>query len=139
MRIEHLMNREVLTLSKERTLRDAWELMRMHRIRQIPVVEDSTLIGIVTDRDVRRALPSLFHGRNMDEFDRVLDSTTVERFMTKEPFTIKPTDSLRSALDLMLDHKVGGLPVVDDTKLVGIVTETDFLRLLRDRLLDDAD
>ena len=126
-------------MNREQTLRDAWEMMRIHRIRQIPVVDGATLIGIVTDRDVRRALPSLFNKRDEAEFDRILDNTPVERVMTKEPFAIRPEDSLRKALDLMLEHKIGGVPVVEDSRLVGILTETDFLRLLRDRLLDDAD
>ena len=127
------------TLSPEASLREAWELMRRHRIRQIPILAGEVLVGIVTDRDVRRAMPSFFAGRDQDIFDRVLDETTIEKVMTREPFTVAPDGSLKQALDLMLEHKVGGLPVVEGERLVGIVTDTDFLRLLRDRLLDDAD
>src|SRR3990172_10739260 len=112
MRVEHLMTKDVRTLNREQTVRDAWEMMRIHRMRQIRVVDGATLIGIVTDRDVRRALPSLFNKRDEAEFDRILDNTPVERVMTKEPFAIRPEDSLRKALDLMLEHKIGGVPVV---------------------------
>ena len=133
------MTKDVRTLNREQTLRDAWEMMRIHRIRQIPIVDGAIMVGIVTDRDVRRAMPSLFNKMDEKEFDRVLDTTPIERVMTKEPFAIRPEDSLRKALDLMLEHRVGGLPVIEDARLVGILTETDFLRLLRDRLLDDAD
>lgn len=138
MQVEELMTREVLTLVTGQTLRDAWETIRIHRIRQMPVMEEGKLVGIVTDRDVRRALPSLFFQRNEVEFDRVLDETKVESFMTREPLTIGPRDPVRKAVDIMIERKIGGLPVVDGNSLVGIISETDLLRLLQ-RILPEDD
>ena len=77
MKIAEVMSRSVVTLQPEQTLRDAVELLRSKHIRHLPVVEDGRLIGIVTDRDVKRATPSLLSGVDRDEYDRVLDETKI--------------------------------------------------------------
>ena len=136
MKVLDLMTQKVHTLPPEASLRDAWQLMRAHHIRQIPIVENGLLVGIVTDRDVKRALPSLFSKAKENEVDTVLDMTTVGRVMTREPFTVTSSDPIRKPLDLMIDRKIGGVPVVDEGKLVGIVSDMDFLKLVREQLTD---
>ena len=136
MKVLDLMTQEVHTLPPEASLRDAWQLMRAQHIRQIPIVENGLLVGIVTDRDVKRALPSLFSKAKENEVDTVLDMTTVGRVMTREPFTVTSSDPIRKPLDLMIDRKIGGVPVVDEGKLVGIVSDMDFLKLVREQLTD---
>lgn len=129
------MTREVVTLSPEQSLREAVELLMMHRIRHLPVVDgDSRLIGIVTDRDVKRATPSLLSGVERKEYERILDTTKVSSFMTRDPMVITPTTPLRTVVRMVVDTKIGGLPVVNNGHLVGIVTQIDLLRVLNDLL-----
>jgi acetoin utilization protein AcuB len=134
MKVSEVMTRTVVTLTPEQTLRDAVELLRSKHIRHLPVVEDSRLIGILTDRDVKRATPSLLSGVDRDEYDRVLDETKIGQIMTREPMTVTPETGLKAAVKIFIDHKVGALPVVSDGLLVGIITEIDLLRVFHGML-----
>jgi len=136
MKIADVMTRNVMTLKPEQTLRDAVELLRSKHIRHLPVVEDSKLIGIVTDRDVKRATPSLLSGVDRDEYDRVLDETKIAQIMTREPMTVTPESGLKAAVKIFIDRKVGALPVVSGSQLVGIITEIDLLRVFHGMLKD---
>lgn len=127
MKIAQLMSKDVVTLTPDQTLFDVVDLMRRRKIRHLPVIEDSRVVGIVTDRDVKRAMPSVFSGDQV-EYDRVLNETRVEQVMTRDPQTIAPAASLKDALKLMIDRKFGAIPVVEDGTLVGIVTDIDFLK-----------
>lgn len=127
MRISELMTKNVVTVEADQLLRDVVDLMRLKKIRHLPVVSGAKLVGIVTDRDVKRALPSVFSG-DQEEFERVLSDTRVEQVMTKDPFTLRPTDEVKEALKALIERKFGGIPIVSDGKLVGIVTDIDFLR-----------
>ncbi len=129
------MTRDVVTLSPGQSLREAVEMLLAHRIRHLPVVgEDKQLVGIVTDRDVKRATPSLLSGVGRDEYERVLDETTVAQFMTREPMVVTPETPLRTVVQKIVDTKIGAFPVVNNGHLVGIVTEIDLLRVLKDLL-----
>lgn len=134
--VREVMSRTIVTLEAEQTLRDAMNLFRSNRIRHLPVVTGGKLIGIVTDRDVKRATPSLLSGVTSEEFDHVLDTTTVAQVMTKEPLTAAPDDSLKAVAKIFLERKVGALPVVSGDELTGIVTEIDLLRVLHEMLPD---
>jgi CBS domain-containing protein len=136
MKIAEVMSRSLVTLTPEQTLRDAVELLRSKHIRHLPVVEDSKLIGIVTDRDVKRATPSLLSGVDRDEYDRVLDETKIAQIMTREPMTVTPETGLKAAVKIFIDRKVGALPVVSGSQLVGIITEIDLLRIFHGMLKD---
>jgi len=136
MKIAEVMSRTLVTLTPEQTLRDAVELLRSKHIRHLPVVENSKLIGIVTDRDVKRATPSLLSGVDRDEYDRVLDETKIAQIMTREPMTVTPESGLKAAVKIFIDRKVGALPVVSGSQLVGIITEIDLLRLFHGMLKD---
>lgn len=130
------MSSSLVTLKPDQTLRDAVDLLRSKHIRHLPVVTDSGLIGIVTDRDVKRATPSLLSGIEREEFDRVLDETKVYQFMTRDPITVAPDMGLKSVVKIFIDRKVGALPVVADGQLVGIVSEIDLLRVFHDSLAE---
>ena len=136
MKIAEVMTRSLVTLTPEQTLRDAVELLRSKHIRHLPVVEGSQLIGIVTDRDVKRATPSLLSGVDRDEYDRVLDETKIAQIMTREPMTVTPETGLKAAVKVFIDRKVGALPVFSGSQLVGIITEIDLLRVFHDMLKD---
>jgi acetoin utilization protein AcuB len=134
MVVEDVMTREVVTLTPDHTLRDAIDLLRSRRIRHLPVVEAQRLVGIVTDRDVKRATPSVLAGVNRDEYDNTLLTIKVSQLMTREPITVPRKSALKSAVEIFINRKVGALPVVDNDRLVGILTEIDILRVAYDLL-----
>ncbi len=130
------MTRPVITMAEDQTLREAIALMQRHRIRHVPIVSGEAILGILTDRDVKRATPSLLSGVSQAEFDQVLHTTTVSHVMTRNPYTITPSTSLRDAIKLMLDRRFSSLPVVEEGRLIGILTVTDLLRTLHEMLED---
>ena len=130
-KVRSRMKTELVTLSPDDTLREAVRLEMQRKIRHIPVVDASgKLVGIVTDRDIKRALPSPLTGQlAREEYDSVLDETLVGKVMTRDPQTVSPETTLADAVQLMFEKKIGGLPVVENGKLVGIYTQTDALAL----------
>ena len=134
--VEEHMTRSVITLGDDQTLRDAIALMQRHRIRHLPVVAGDRLVGILTDRDVKRASPSLLTGVNQEEYDRVLTGTRVAQVMTRHPFSVTPSTSLKDAAKVLIDRKFSALPVIEKDRLVGILTITDLLRALHEMLED---
>ena len=127
MLVKEIMSVGVITIGPEDTLREAVNVMRSKHIRQLPVVEDDRLVGIITDRDTKRATPSVLSG-NPEEYDRVLDETQVAQFMTREPMTTSPDSDVKSVVRIFITQKVGALPVTLSGKVVGIVTQIDALR-----------
>lgn len=119
-----------ITITPKTTLPDAHKLMRDSKIRRLPVVQDGHLVGIVTLGDIREAQPSNATSLSIYELSYLLGKLTVDRLMTRNPQTIAPDASLRQAAQLMLEHKIGGLPVMDRGQLVGIITESDIFRVL---------
>jgi acetoin utilization protein AcuB len=111
-------------------------MMARNHFRQIPIVEGKELVGIVTDRDVRSFLSgSILASPGARE--RALN-TAVRDIMTTDPITVSPDDELQEVVELLIEEKIGGVPVVDDTEgLVGIVTYVDMLRCFLERLQED--
>ncbi|HKY31987.1 MAG TPA: CBS domain-containing protein [Candidatus Polarisedimenticolia bacterium] len=134
MTVEQRMTRQVITLTEDQTLRDAIAVMQRHRIRHVPVVAGRAVVGMLTDRDVKRATPSLLSGVGQEEYDRVLTRTRVGQVMTRNPFSVTPATHLKDAVKLLVDSKYGALPVVERNELVGIVTGTDLLRAFYEML-----
>lgn len=123
------MTTDPVTLLETDALRAAVELVLVRRVRHAPVVsEDGTLVGIVTDRDVKRMLPSPLEAPETEEYERLLDETPVTRVMTREPVVIAQDATVAQAVRLMLQRRIGGMPVLADGRLIGIFTETDALR-----------
>jgi len=130
MRVRDRMTRDVLTLEATQTLREAIDLQHRHKIRHIPVLTGGSLAGIVTDRDLKRATPSLLSGVDQDEFDALLDNTSVDQVMTRNPYTISRDAPLEEAARTMIGHRVGALPVVEGKQLLGIIANVDLLEVL---------
>ena len=128
--VSDFMIRQVITVTPDDNLRQAAERMRARGCRRLPVVEDDRLIGIISDRDVRLALASPFVLRERWYDDKLLDETPVRACMALQVETISPDTPLIQAATLMRDSKIGGLPVVEKDRLVGIITETDMLNAL---------
>ena len=136
MKASDRMTRDVVTLDEEQSLRDAISLQQRHKIRHIPVVADGGLVGILTDRDLKRASPSLLSGISQEDYDELLDTTSVAQVMTRNPHTVTPTTPLKDVAKTLIDNKFGSLPVTDNDQLVGIITDIDLLRALYE-LLDE--
>jgi len=135
MDVSQWMTKSVMTIKPKDTLRHARDRLAKYRINQLPVVVNDKLVGIVTDRDVRDAYPSslrLFYGKDIDEFG---DSHTVEEVMTYNVVVVSPQTSLREAAQRLRRQRFGALPVVENGKLVGIITRSDLL----DALLAEAE
>lgn len=128
--VEQVMTRDPVTVAPNDTVRVAIEPLRERGCRRLPVVDNAKLVGIVTDRDLRRATnsPLVLRERWYDDF--LLDHVTVRACMSANPLTVTPRTTIAQAAKLMRDRKIGGLPVIDDGYLVGIVTETDLLNYL---------
>jgi acetoin utilization protein AcuB len=120
------------TVSSCTSLRHIIEIMKMEGCRQLPVVENGRLVGIVTDRDVRLVMnsPLVIHGRLQDE--ELLDRVLASGCMTPNPLTVTPDTPAYQAAKMLSLYKFGSLPVVDEGNLVGIVTVTDFLDFFSD-------
>jgi acetoin utilization protein AcuB len=128
--VEQVMTRDPALIGPNDTIRVAIERMRERGCRRLPVVENGKLIGIVSDRDLRRATNSPFVLRERSADNLILDQLTVRACMSPNPITITPRTPVVEAAKLKRDRKIGGLPVVDKGMLVGIVTETDLLNYL---------
>jgi acetoin utilization protein AcuB len=133
MLVREVMSPSVVTLTPDETLLDAINRLRSNHIRHLPVIDASTLVGIVTDRDVKRATPSVLSG-NQEEYNRVIATTRVAQFMTRDPLTVTPATNLKAAIELFIDRKIGAIPVVEGGRLVGILSDLDILRVARDLL-----
>ena len=123
------MTPKPITITVQESMQGAMELMAMKRIRHLPVVDGAgKLIGLVSDRDLRRAAPSPLFGADHEKAAGQLDSTTVERIMIRSPATIGPQQRLQDAMKLMVEKKYGALPVVEAGRLVGIITPIDVMK-----------
>lgn len=139
-KVRDYMTPSVLTLREGDRLRAAVELELVHRIRHIPVLDEGgSLVGIVTDRDIKRALPSPLSAPAREQYEALLDSTPIARVMTREPYTVEAASELADAVQTMLNHNIGGLPVVEGGALVGMFTQIDALRGYVELLKSAAD
>ena len=127
--VEEVMSKNIFTLGRNDALRVADDLMKQQRIRHIPVIDsEGDLCGIVTQRDLFRGalLRSLGYGSRAEE--RLLDSLSIKDAMHEDVFTISPDSALSDAATVMLSEKIGCLPVVDGERLVGMISEADFVK-----------
>ena len=128
MRVQDLMTISCVTAPPTMGVLEARQLMLEKRIRHLLVTDGPKLVGIVTDRDIRLNLPSPATSLSMWEINYLLARMTVGSVMSKNVVTIGSGAEAREAAQLLLDHRIGALPVVDQGRLVGIITETDLLR-----------
>jgi len=127
--VQDVMSTDVFTLGRNDKLSIADDLMKQQRIRHIPIVDsDGALCGILTQRDLFRGilLRSLGYGSRAEQ--RLLDSLSIKDAMHDEVLSVAPDSTLRDAAELMLSNKVGCLPVVDGERLVGMISEADFVK-----------
>ncbi len=126
--VKDWMSSPAITIASKGSLAAAHKLMTEKGIRRLPVVEAGKLVGIVTLTDVLEAEPSDATSLNIFELNYLLDTLTVDKIMTREVISAAPNEALQSVAQEMLMHKIGGLPVMEDGELVGVITESDIFR-----------
>ncbi|MCI0355808.1 MAG: CBS domain-containing protein [Acidobacteria bacterium] len=133
MRVREYMTTKVMSLNVDGRLLDAALFIRRTGKRHIPVVdEEGRVVGIISDRDVSRLAPSMLAGMTPEEYNQVFEATPLTMAMTKDPICVGPDDSIRDAVLLFYTKKVGALPVIEEGRIVGILTVTDMLGLLNE-------
>lgn len=132
LKVRDLMTADPTTLKRNDKLTLAEDIMRLGRVRHLPVLDDDgkTLVGIVTQRDLFRDALAQALGYGKDAQRKLLDSLAVKDVMTSEVITVRPDASLVYAARVLTERKIGCLPVVEDGRLVGILTEGDFVALV---------
>ena len=128
MRTRELMSTKVITVDPEMPMLEARQRMSDARIRHLVVTEGSRVVGVVTDRDIRLNLPSPATSLSVWEINALLAKLTVGQIMSRTVITVDPDRPVAEAARLMVEHKIGALPVVEGGRLAGIVTESDFVR-----------
>jgi CBS domain-containing membrane protein len=138
--VSHLMTKEVITLDANEALGVADDVMGLARIRHMPVVdEDGAVIGLVSQRDLFRGALARALGYGEFAQKKLLGIMRVKEVMTNDVVTVPADTSLKDAAKLMTDRKIGCLVIVEDGKLVGILTESDFVQLaLSDDMIGDS-
>ncbi|MBN2875689.1 MAG: CBS domain-containing protein, partial [Spirochaetales bacterium] len=135
MLVKEQMTANPITVTLGTTVPDALTLMRERKVRRFPVVDKAgKLVGIVSEKDLLYASASPATTLNVWEINALLAKLQVDRYMSKNVVTVAETTPLEEAARIMADKKIGGLPVVRDGALVGIITETDVFRSLLELL-----
>ncbi|KMY67688.1 membrane protein [Desulfocarbo indianensis] len=131
MLVKDWMTADPITVGPDTSVMKASQLMKENNIRRLPVLDNSgKLIGIVSDRDLKEASPSKATTLDVHELYYLLSELKVKDIMSRKVFGIKPMDTVEKAAVIMLENKVTGLPVLDDGKVVGILSEGDVFRVL---------
>ena len=132
MLIENWMTKEVITGTPEMSMMKASKIMKEKGVGRLPVVNEAgVLVGLVSDRDIKEASPSKATTLDMHELYYLLSEIKLKDIMTKKVVTIRTGETVERAAQLMLEHNIGGMPVVDDAnKVVGMVTDSDIFKVL---------
>ena len=128
MKVREIMTTDVLTLKVDEELSLASDIMNLERIRHFPVVEGEQLVGIISQRDLFKASIATVMGHDYKEIRDHLKTITIKEVMVKDVITVGPDTEIHEAGKIMIEKKIGCLPVVSAGDLVGMVTETDMLK-----------
>ena len=126
MLVNEIAQTDLITVTPEASLATILHLLNRKGVRHLLVVQYGRLVGIISDRDVKSVLALSSGLEGLDHY------RTAEQIMTRDPIAIAPTAPIEEAARLMMSARISALPVVQDTRLIGIVTETDLLRILSD-------
>lgn len=129
MLVGERMSQPVISVSPDTPIHDALAMFKKEHIRRAPVIKDGKMVGIVTETDLLNASPSPVSTLSVWEMNYLLSKVTVKQVMSKKVLTVKRDTPIEEAARIMADNKLGGLPVVDDNKVVGIITETDLFKV----------
>jgi len=127
IRVADWMSEGVLAVETFDSIAIARQVMAKHRVNQLPVLDKDSLVGIVTDRDIRDAYPTSMMINRTEAIDEFAEKITVEEVMTHDIFVVQPETTLAKAVGLLRKHRIGSLPVVKNRQMVGIITRSDIL------------
>lgn len=131
MLVKNWMSKNVVTIDMDASMQTATMLMKMHNIRMLPVVEHGNLVGVITDRDLKKASASDATSLEIHELLFLLTKIKVKEIMTKAPITVTPDWTIEETAELLLNHKISGVPVIGGKKAIsGVITQTDVFRVL---------
>jgi len=131
MLVANWMSKDVISIDVNDSMQDAARLIRKHKIKRLPVMENGKLVGIVTDRDLKRASASDVTTLEIHELLFLISEIKISDIMTKDPITIPFDYTIDEAAQILLEHKLSGAPVVDDEgQVAGVITQTDIFRVL---------
>ena len=134
MLIGERMSKPVITIPPDLPITEALNLMKKERIRRAPVVKDGKLVGIVSDIDLLNASPSPVTTLSIWEMNYLLSKVTISEVMTANVMTVTEDTPIEQAARIMADNKIGGLPVLRNGHVVGIITETDLFKVFLELL-----
>jgi acetoin utilization protein AcuB len=132
MKVSQLMSRKLITVGPQDSVETAVALLRQRGVRHLLVIEGRELVGIISDRDIKRALDPQKRGKkkvmNLGGLYFLLEPFFVREIMSRDVVSVEPSLSAQEAAAIMVAERFGALPVVSEGKLIGIITETDLLR-----------
>jgi acetoin utilization protein AcuB len=129
MLVGERMSKPAITINPEKPITEALIMMRQERIRRFPVVKDGKLVGMVSEKDLLNAAPSSATTLSIWEMNYLLNRITVSEVMQKNVLSVTEDTPIEQAARIMADNKIGGLPVLRDGKVIGIITETDLFKI----------
>jgi acetoin utilization protein AcuB len=129
MLVGERMSHPVITIPPEMPIVDVLNLMKRERIRRTPVMQNGKLVGIVSDKDLLNASPSPAASLSVWEMNYLLSKITVKDVMSRKVLTVTEETAIEEAARIMVDSKIGGLPVLRGDQVVGIITETDLFKI----------
>ena len=130
MIIKEFMTKSVITVGPEKNLLDAHKIMIEKKIRKLPVIDKGKLVGTVTEHDLFQSTPARINPMGAQQLHYILSSMKVKDVMTGNPITVSPQTPFEDALRMGQEKRIGSFPVVENGKLVGIITESDIVRFL---------
>ena len=131
MLVKNWMSKNVITVDVDDSMHDAMKRMKQNDIRMLPVLKKGKLVGVVTDRDLKRASASDATTLDVHELLYLVSKIKVGNIMTKDPITVPQNFTVEETAEVLLRHKISGAPVVDQNgQLVGTITQTDLFRVL---------
>lgn len=135
MLVGERMSHPIITVSPKTPMNDALKMMKDEKIRRLPVVDSrGKLMGLITESDLLEASPSDVTSLNVWELNYMLSKITVDKIMSREVITVHVDTPLEEVARIMVDNKIGGIPVVRNGDVVGIITETDLFKIFLELL-----
>jgi len=130
MLVRNWMTKKVITIGVKDSLKDANKLMRENKIRCLPVINNNRLVGIFTDRDLKRSSASGASLLEVHELYYLLDEIKISQVMTRNPVDVRPENTVDEVAQILGQYKISSVPVVEKDKLVGIITQSDVFKAL---------
>lgn len=131
MLVRNWMSQKVITVDEEDSMQDAMKLMKQHGIRMLPVLKGGNLVGVLTDRDLKRASASDATTLDVHELLYLISKIKVKSIMSKNPISVPPELTIEETAEVLLNNKISGVPVVDEKgRVVGTITQSDVFRVM---------